>query len=69
MSIRLLARDLYQAQREVERLERALRDAPIDRHADMEDELRLARAELNRLRRIMDGQKDAPGAGRGGRSR
>lgn len=69
MSIRLLARDLYRAQREVERLERALRDAPLDRHADMEDELRLARAELNRLRRIMDGQKDAPGAGRGGRPR
>ena len=67
MSIRLLARDLYRAQREVERLERALKDAPIDRYAATEDVLRLARGELNRLRRIMEGQKDAPSQRGGGR--
>ena len=63
MSIRLLARDLYRAQRDVERLERALQEAPIDRRSDLEDKLRQARAERTRLRRVMEGQK-ADGHGR-----
>ena len=67
MSIRLLARDLYRAQREVERLERALQETPIDRRSDLEDKLRQARAERVRLRRVMDGQKDAPSPRGGGR--
>ena len=65
MSIRLLAQELYRVQQEVERLEQALREAPLDRRVDLEDKLRRARAERERLRRIMDGQKDAPGP-RGG---
>lgn len=60
MSIRLLARDLYRVQQEVERLERELQDAPLDRRPGIEDRLRRARAERTRLRRTMEGQKDAP---------
>jgi hypothetical protein len=69
MSIRLLARDLYRVQQEVDRIERALQEAPFDRRSGLEDKLRQARAERARLRRVMEGQKDAPGAARGGRSR
>lgn len=65
MSIRLLAQELYRVQQEVERLAQALREAPLDRRVDLEDKLRRARAERERLRRIMDGQKDSPGP-RGG---
>ena len=60
MSIRLLAKDLYLREQEVERLEQELRKAPRERYADVEGELRRARAERERLRRILDGQKDAP---------
>jgi hypothetical protein len=68
MSIRLLARDLYRAQREVERLERALQEAPFDRRSELEDTLRQARAERTRLRRVMEGQKDVPSPRGGGRA-
>jgi hypothetical protein len=60
MSIRLLARDLYRLQQEVAELEKALADAPVDRHENLEARLRTARAERDRLRGLLDGQKDAP---------
>jgi len=56
MSIKLLARDLYRLQREVAHLESELaaaRDAGRER---IEEELRRARAEKARLRRLLDGQ-------------
>ncbi len=68
MSIRLLAQDLYRVQQEVERLERELQEASADRKPGIEDRLRQARAERTRLRRTMEGQKDAP-VRPGGRSR
>ncbi len=60
MSIRLLARDLYRLQQEVERLEKALADAPIDRSERLLAQLRAVRADRDRLRRMLAGQKDAP---------
>lgn len=60
MSIRLLARDLYRLQQEVDRLEKALVDAPMDRHERLLARLSAARADRDRLRRMLDGQKDAP---------
>jgi anti-sigma factor RsiW len=68
MSIRLLARDLYGAQLAVERLERALLEAPVERRPELEERLRRARAERDRLRHMLEGQKDAPAPpGRGRR--
>jgi hypothetical protein len=69
MSIRLLAKDLYRVQQQVGRLERALQEAPVAQQADLEDKLRQARAERERLRRIMEGQKDEPVGRRGARPR
>ena len=60
MSIRLLARELYQLTRLVEKLELTLRD-PTVKDAEkrrVEEELRGARAERDRLRAMLDGAKD-----------
>lgn len=60
MSIRLIAKDLYRLRREVEELETELASAPAGSHERLEAKLREARAERDRLRAILDGQKDAP---------
>lgn len=60
MSIRLIAKDLYRLSREVERLENELASAPAAQQEKLEAKLREARAERNRLRAILDGQKDSP---------
>ena len=56
MSLKLLARELYRSQREVERLERDLESAPPERKRTLEEALRRARAERDQLRRVLDGQ-------------
>ncbi|GBC59541.1 hypothetical protein DENIS_0480 [Desulfonema ishimotonii] len=58
MSIRMVATELYRLMKEVERLEKALRDAPFEKREALENELRKVRAERNRMRRILDGKKD-----------
>ena len=58
MTIRGIAKDLYHMQQEVEALEEKLKDAPREKRADMEDRLRKAVAERDRMRRILDGQLD-----------
>jgi CHASE3 domain sensor protein len=60
MSVRLLARDLYRLQQEVDKLEKQLADAPFDQQESILARLRAARAERDRLRRVLDGQKDSP---------
>jgi hypothetical protein len=60
MSIRLLAIELYRLQREVEQLEKQLAAAPFDRQEPIQARLNQTRAERDRLRRALDGQKDAP---------
>jgi uncharacterized protein YlxW (UPF0749 family) len=59
MSIRLLAKDLYRLQREVEALERKMASASLREQAALEARLRETRAERDRLRGALDGQKDA----------
>lgn len=56
MSIRLLARELYRLQKEVEKLEEKLLAASTEQRAGIEEELRKTRAEKNRVRRALDGQ-------------
>lgn len=60
MSIRLLAKDLYRLQQKVEQLTKRLEGAPWDQLEHLQARLRTARAERDRLRRLLDGQKDAP---------
>jgi hypothetical protein len=56
MSIRLLAKDLYRYQKEVERLERELAIAPAAKQSAIADRLRQAKAERDLLRRALDGE-------------
>lgn len=56
MSIKLLARDLYRLQQQIERLEKELAQAPVDKHGEIETALRSLRAEKMSLRRALDGQ-------------
>jgi hypothetical protein len=58
MSIRLLAQDLYRFQSEVERLEKELTAAPIEKRSQIEAALRKAKAQKESLRRALDGQLD-----------
>ena len=60
MSIRMIASDLYRIQTEVDRLEKRLAKAPFDERPSLENELRKARAERDRLRRALDGVKEPP---------
>ena len=59
MSIRLLAKDLYRLMREVADLQRQVDDAPPDKTESLEDRLRKLKAEHDRLRRALDGNKES----------
>jgi hypothetical protein len=56
MSIKLIARDLYRLQREVERLEKALAEAPMEKRSAIEAQLRKARREKAYVQGALDGQ-------------
>ncbi len=58
MSIRLLAKDLYRLQGEVEKLEKELSETPFEDRGPLADRLRKTRAERDHLRAVLDGQKD-----------
>ena len=60
MSIRLIAKDLYRLEKEVEHLEKALMEATREKRSTLEAELRKTTAERNRLRRILEGSKEDP---------
>jgi cell division protein FtsL len=60
MSLKLIARDLYRLQREVEALESKIQETSPGRREILEDDLRKLKAERNRMRRILDGAKDDP---------
>jgi len=60
MSIKLIARDLYRMKTEVARLEKEIERAPRDRQDALIEALRRARADLDRLERMLDGAKTPP---------
>jgi len=58
MSIKHLALDLYRAQQNVERLEKAIAAALPNEPAPLLEELRGAKAEWQMLRKMLDGEKE-----------
>jgi hypothetical protein len=56
MSIKLLARELYRLQKEVEHLEARLFAASLEERTRLEAALRSVRAERERMRRALDGR-------------
>ena len=59
MSLRDLARELYRAQQQVERLEKLLLSAAPEEEMTIQSELQDARAERQQLQKIIDGRKDS----------
>lgn len=59
MSLRDLARELYRAQQQVERLEKLLLSATPEEEMIIQSELQDARAERRQLQKIIDGRKDS----------
>lgn len=64
MSIKLLAIELYRAQRDVSRLEEQREDLAVNVQPDIVaalcEELRQARAEVQQLRKMLDDKKAFP---------
>lgn len=60
MSIRLIAQDLYRLIREVEALEKRIETAPREEIEELKDRLRRRKGERDRIRRMLDGDKEAP---------
>ena len=60
MSIRLIAKDLYRLQQEVESLEKRLASASFEQQEKIRDQLRKLKAERNRMRNALEGSKDPP---------
>jgi hypothetical protein len=58
MSIRMIAKDLYRLQQEVERLERELNAAPPGKKDDLGEQLRKARAERDRMQGMLEANKE-----------
>ncbi|MBW2192910.1 MAG: hypothetical protein JRF27_03875 [Deltaproteobacteria bacterium] len=57
MSIRMLARELYQLLKKVEAIEKQILDAPVDQREALKDQLRKTKAEQCRMRKTLDGRK------------
>jgi len=58
MSIRLIARELYQLRQKVEKLEQERKNAPFEQRVKMDRRLQRARAELQQMQKILDGRID-----------
>jgi hypothetical protein len=58
MSIRLIAKDLYQLILQVEALEKQIDHTPYESQGEMKDQLRKLLAERNRMRKVLEGCKD-----------
>jgi hypothetical protein len=56
----MIARDLYRLQQEVDQLENQLQACPPAQREDLEDRIRKARAERDRLKRMLEGSKEEP---------
>ena len=60
MSIRMIAKDLYRLEKDVEHLEEALGKSPPDKRPVLEKKLRKVRAERDRVRAMLEGSKEDP---------
>jgi len=57
MSIRMIAKELYLLQQEVDKIEKQIRKTPEGKRTELEEMLRKAKAERNRMKNILEGQK------------
>ena len=57
MSIRMIAKELYLLQQEVDKIEKKIQESPKSNRPELEEMLRKAKAEPNRMKSILEGQK------------
>ena len=57
MSIRMIAKELYLLQQEVDKIEKQIQESAKVKHPELEEMLRKAKAERNRMKNILEGQK------------
>ena len=57
MPIRMIAKELYEAIKAVEKIEKQIANAPLEKREDLKDQLRRAKAERNRIRNVLEGKK------------
>jgi len=58
MSIRLIARELYQLRQKVEKLEKDRERAPFDQRVALDRKIQKARDEMQQMQNILDGRID-----------
>lgn len=58
MPIRMIAKELYEAIKAVEKIEKQIAKAPFEKQQALKDQLRRAKAERNRIRNILEGKKE-----------
>ncbi|MFP4108680.1 MAG: hypothetical protein ACLFT1_06325 [Desulfonatronovibrio sp.] len=59
MSIRQIAHDLYQLEKELSRLQKELNQAPADKFESVQKQINQTTLERNRLREMLDAKKKA----------
>ena len=59
MSIRLIAKELYALHQKIEKIEKELTEAPLDKQTGLKDRLRKAKAEHEYIRKALDGAKSS----------
>ena len=57
MSIRMIAKELYLLQQEVNKIEKQIQASPEGKRSKLEEMLRKAKADRNRMKDILEGQK------------
>ena len=57
MSIRMIAKELYLLQQEVDKIEKQIQASPRDKRPELEEMLRKTKAERNRMKDVLEGQK------------
>ena len=60
MSIRMIAKEYYRLQQEVEKLEAEIKSTPLYEKEALRDRLRKLKAERERMRKILEGEKAPP---------
>ncbi len=58
MPIRMIAKELYSLLQEVAKIEKQFNNAPFEKQDEIKDKLRKKKAELNRMRAVLEGKKD-----------
>ena len=60
MSLKMIARELYQLEREVSKLTKHLDETPLMDRDVLRDDLRKLKAQRNYMRGLIEGAKDPP---------